>query len=33
MASRNGADPEYAAKARISELEKIIGKQTVRIEI
>jgi transposase-like protein len=33
LASRNGADPEYAAKARISELERIIGKQTVQIEI
>jgi transposase len=30
---RNGADPEYAAKAKISELERIIGKQAVQIEI
>jgi len=30
---RNGSGPEVAAKARISELEKIIGKQTVQIEI
>ena len=33
LASRNGADPEYAAKARISELGRIIGKQAVQIEI
>jgi transposase len=33
LASRNGFDPEYAVKARISELERIIGKQAVQIEI
>jgi len=33
LASRNSADPEYAVKARISELERIIGKQAVQIEI
>jgi transposase len=33
MASRNGADPEAAGKARIAELERIIGKQAVKIEI
>jgi transposase-like protein len=31
--SRNGSGPEAAVKARISELERIIGKQTVQIEI
>ena len=33
MSSRNGSGPEAAVKARISELERIIGKQTVQIEI
>jgi transposase-like protein len=33
LAARNGSDPEYAAKAKISELERIIGKQAVQIEI
>lgn len=33
LASRNGSGPEAAVKARISELERIIGKQTVQIEI
>jgi hypothetical protein len=33
LASRNGSDPEQAVKARISELERIIGKQAVQIEI
>ncbi|MFA4904045.1 MAG: helix-turn-helix domain-containing protein [Desulfobaccales bacterium] len=33
LASRNGSDPEAAVKARISDLERIIGKQAVKIEI
>jgi hypothetical protein len=33
LSSRNGSGPEAAVKARIFELERIIGKQTVRIEI
>ena len=33
LASRNGSGPEAAVKAKISELERIIGKQTVKIEI
>ena len=33
LVARNGSDPEYAAKAKISELERIIGKQAVQIEI
>jgi transposase len=33
LASRNGSGPEYAAKAKISEMERIIGKQAVQIEI
>jgi transposase-like protein len=33
LAARNGANPEYATKAKISELERIIGKQAVQIEI
>jgi transposase-like protein len=33
LASRNGSDPEAAVKAKISELERIIGKQAVKIEI
>jgi transposase len=33
LASRNGDDPEYAMKSRIAELERIIGKQAVQIEI
>jgi transposase len=32
LSSRNGSGPEAAVKARISELERIIGKQTVQIE-
>lgn len=33
LASRNGSSPEISMKARISELERIIGKQAVKIEI
>ena len=33
LASRNGSGPEAAVKAKISELERIIGKQAVKIEI
>jgi transposase len=33
LAFRNGSDPEAAGKARIAELERIIGKQAVKIEI
>ena len=33
LSSRNSSGPEAAVKARISELERIIGKQTVQIEI
>jgi transposase-like protein len=33
LASRNGSSPEVSMKARISELERIIGKQAVKIEI
>jgi transposase-like protein len=33
LAARKGSGPEAAVKARISELERIIGKQTVQIEI
>jgi transposase-like protein len=33
LSSRNGSGLEAAVKARISELERIIGKQTVQIEI
>jgi len=33
LASRSGADQNYAVTARISELERIIGKQAVQIEI
>lgn len=33
LSSRNGSGPEAAVKARVSELERIIGKQTVQIEI
>jgi transposase-like protein len=33
LASRNGSGPEAAVKARISELERIIGRQAVKIEI
>jgi transposase len=33
LSSRNGSGPEAAVKAKISELERIIGKQTVQIEI
>jgi hypothetical protein len=33
LSSRNGSSPEVAVKATISELEKIIGKQTIQIEI
>jgi transposase-like protein len=33
LASRNGPGPEAAVKAKISELERIIGKQAVKIEI
>ena len=33
LSSRNGSGPEAAVKARIAELERIIGKQTVQIEI
>ena len=33
LSSRNGSGPEAAVKARISELERIIGKQTVQSEI
>ena len=33
LASRNASGPEAAVKARIAELERIIGKQTVPIEI
>ena len=33
LSSRNGSGPEAVVKARISELERIIGKQTVQIEI
>ncbi len=33
MASRNGSGPEAAGKARSAELERIIGKQAVKIEI
>jgi transposase-like protein len=33
LASRKGPGPEAAEKARISALERIIGKQTVQIEI
>jgi transposase len=33
LAGRNGSGPEAAGKARIAELERIIGKQAVKIEI
>jgi transposase-like protein len=33
LASRNGSGPEAAVKAKISELERIIGKQAVKIEV
>jgi len=33
LASRNGASPEVSMKAKVSELERIIGKQAVKIEI
>ena len=33
LASRNGSGSEAAVKARISELERIIGRQAVKIEI
>jgi transposase len=33
LASRNGSGPEAAVKVKISELERIIGKQAVQIEI
>jgi transposase-like protein len=33
LASRNGSSPEISMKARISELERIIGKQAVKIEM
>jgi transposase len=33
LASRNVSDPEVAGKAKIAELERIIGKQAVKIEI
>jgi transposase-like protein len=33
LSSRIGSSPEAAVKAKISELERIIGKQTVQIEI
>jgi len=33
LAARNGSSPELSMKARISELERIIGKQAVKIEI
>jgi transposase len=33
LASRNGSGPEAAGKAKIAELERIIGKQAVQIEI
>lgn len=33
LASRNGSSPEESMKAKISELERIIGKQAVKIEI
>jgi transposase len=33
LASRNGSGPEAAGKAKIAELERIIGKQAVKIEI
>jgi transposase-like protein len=33
LSSRNDSSPEAAVKARISELERIIGKQTIQIEI
>ena len=33
LASRNGSGPEAAGKAKIAELERMIGKQAVQIEI
>jgi transposase-like protein len=33
LAGRNGSGHEAAGKARIAELERIIGKQAVKIEI
>jgi transposase-like protein len=33
LASRNGSSPEAAGRAKIAELERIIGKQAVKIEI
>ena len=33
LASRNASAPEAAGKAKIAELERIIGKQAVKIEI
>ena len=33
LASRNSSDPELAVKSKIAELERIIGKQAVQIEI
>jgi hypothetical protein len=33
LSARNGSGPEAAVKARIYELERIIGKQTIPIEI
>ena len=33
LVSRNGSGPEAAVKAKISELERIIGRQAVKIEI
>lgn len=33
LSSRNGSGPQAAVQARISEVERIIGKQTVQIKI
>jgi transposase-like protein len=33
LAARHGADPGYAAQAKIAELERIIGKQAIQIEV
>jgi transposase len=33
LVARNGSGPEAAVKARMSELERIIGRQAVKIEI